>query len=108
VVAASSTTMVGVALLSHTGEVALLYVLPDARLRGVSKALLAALEDAATHLGLSELTLKSTSTAQRFYSRCGFVPAGEPTKGFGLTLGFPMSKRLQRTAKKRRDAERRR
>ena len=93
-VAEDDASIVGVALLSRTGEVALLYVSPDVRFRGVSKALLSTLEHEATRLGISELTLSSTSTAERFYSRCGFMSAGEPTKGFGLTMRLPMSKRI--------------
>jgi len=85
----------GFALLNRSGTVALLYVTPAARFRGVSKALLASVEHAAAELGLDELSLVSTSTALRFYTSCGYVAAGEPRSGFGVSASYPMAKRIR-------------
>ena len=86
--------LVGFGLLSRQGTIALLYVSPDTRFRGVSKGLLAALEREAIAAGISELELESSLTALPFYSRFGYVPARPPCQGFGATTCYPMSKRL--------------
>ena len=88
----------GYGLLHRGGTVALLYVAPEARFRGASRALLAELEDRARKLGLSTLNLSSTATALRFYERCGFVSAGPPEPGFGASTCFPMVKQLASAA----------
>ena len=85
--------IVGVALMSASGEVALCYLLPEARFAGVGKALLSAIEREAERRGLDSLHLASTATARSFYLRNGFVPDGEPTPAFGI-VAFPMRKRL--------------
>jgi GNAT superfamily N-acetyltransferase len=81
-------------LLDRGGTVALLYVAPEARLQGASRALLAEIETRARELGLSALKLSSTATACRFYERCGFVSAGVPEPGFGVSQCYPMVKQL--------------
>jgi GNAT superfamily N-acetyltransferase len=93
-VAAEGDAILGVASLSPAGEVTLNYVSPDARLRGVSKALVARLEAEAAALGLATITLTSTATARKFYAACGYADAGAPVSGFGITQGFPMTKRI--------------
>jgi GNAT superfamily N-acetyltransferase len=93
-VAAESEAILGVAAMSSSGEVILNYVSPDARFRGVSKALVRGLEVRATQFGIQELTLKSTATALPFYRSMGYTDAGAPTKGYGITMGQPMKKRL--------------
>ena len=55
--------------------VALLYVDPNDRFKGVSKTMLAAIENEADELGLDELVLDSSSTALRFYNVAGYVKA---------------------------------
>jgi GNAT superfamily N-acetyltransferase len=69
-------------------------VSPDARFRGVSKALMRALEDGARELGLPACSLESTETARRFYLSIGYSEAGPPTQGFGVSLCHPMVKTL--------------
>jgi GNAT superfamily N-acetyltransferase len=93
-VATQGTAIAGVAALSGSGEITLNYVSPDARFRGISKALLARLEGRAAELGLTALTLQSTATALRFYQSVGYIEGGPPTRGFGLTVGHPMVKHL--------------
>ena len=75
------------------GIVLLNYVSPEARFRGVSNALLAALEDAARSEGNAWCALESTKTAHRFYQERGYSDVGEPGFKYGLTT-FPMRKSL--------------
>jgi GNAT superfamily N-acetyltransferase len=93
-VAERNNEVVGFALLNLKGSIALLYVSPGARFSGISKALLGAVEQAATASGISELRLESTVTARRFYSRCGYSLAGPPGKGFGISRCYPMSRQI--------------
>lgn len=90
-VAEMNGSIVGVALMSATGEVALCYLLPETRFVGVGKALLSAIEREAERRGLDALHLASTATARSFYLRNGFAPDGEPTSAFGI-VAFPMRK----------------
>lgn len=92
--AESEPGLVGFGLLNVSGYIALLYVHPEARFRGVSKALLSGLEQESRRLGICELKLESSLTALRFYQRAGYSPTGECTKGFGCTQCHPMSKML--------------
>ena len=85
--------MVGVALMSKSGEIALCYLVPEARFIGAGKALLSFMEIEAARRGLDSLHLESTATARAFYLRNGFLPAGEPKEAFGITA-FPMRKKL--------------
>jgi len=79
---------------TDAGEITLNYVSPDARFRGVSKALLRALETRAADRGNTQCTLTSTDTARRFYHANGYTEIGAPIGKFGTTSGYPMSKSL--------------
>jgi GNAT superfamily N-acetyltransferase len=94
VAAEQSGRVVGFGLLSRAGFIDLLYVVPEARFQGASKALLAAMEDAARSLGVERLNLNSSARAKRFYERAGYATAGEPKQGFGITTCYPLSKQL--------------
>jgi GNAT superfamily N-acetyltransferase len=94
VVAERNNELLGFALLNLRGTIDLLYVSPNARFSGISKALLAALEQAAIAAAIRELKLESSATALRFYTRCGYTSAGPPGKGFGITSAYPMSRQL--------------
>lgn len=96
IVAEAGGDLAGFALLNRDGRIALLYVAPQVRFRGVSKALLASLEERARALGLEELTLESSLTALSFYERCGYWRSGEPVPGFGATRAYPLRKSLER------------
>jgi GNAT superfamily N-acetyltransferase len=72
-VAVESGTVISVGYVSHDGEIAMNYVLPDARFRGVSRAMVQALEARARHHGATRSVVVSTTTARRFYERCGYV-----------------------------------
>lgn len=86
--------VVGVGGMTSSGTVTLLYVSPEARLNGVSKALLSELENRARDLGLDELDCVSTATASRFFQSAGFTMTRQPISGIGHAPSFPMAKKL--------------
>lgn len=88
--------ILAVGLVTDAGEVTLNYVSPDARFRGASRALLAALERRAAERGNARCTLKSTETARRFYRDLGYTQGASPTGEFGTRSGYPMSKDIAR------------
>lgn len=69
------------------------YVAPAARFLGVSKAMMAALEEEARALGALSVTLESSLTAAPFYRALGYRDAGEAGVKHGLP-NFPMEKAL--------------
>ena len=85
-VAIDDQDLLGIGAMTCIGRVTLNYVHPDRRFRGVSKALLAHLEREATKLGLRELTLQSTKTAEQFYRAAGFVVRPDPTRPDDCTM----------------------
>lgn len=94
-VATDGMAICGVGMVTGAGEILLNYVSPDARFRGVSKGIIAGLEERARSLGVGAVTLQSSTTACRFYISAGYASLGPPTKGFGITLCHPMAKRLR-------------
>jgi GNAT superfamily N-acetyltransferase len=82
----------------NSGEITLNYVAPRARFRGVSSALLAALEARAARYGVARITLHSTETAHRFYLARGYSDEGAPVGKFGTRGSYPMSKPLTLSA----------
>lgn len=91
-VAVEHGTILAVGGVTDAGEITLNYVSPDARFRGVSRALLGALEARAIQRGNIRCTLTSTETARRFYHANGYIE-GEPVAGkFGTSASYPMSK----------------
>lgn len=91
-VASDSRGILAVGSVTDAGEIELNYVSPDARFRGVSKAMLQALEIRAAERGNRQCTLTSTETARRFYLSNGYVENGSPVGGFGTSSGYPMTK----------------
>src|ERR1700761_1141245 len=75
-VAVDGDSILAVGSVTDAGNVTLNYVSPDARFRGVSRALLNALEIRAVDRGNVRCTLTSTETARRFYHANGYVEAG--------------------------------
>ncbi len=97
-VAVEAGDILAVGSVTDEGEITLNYVSPDARFRGVSRALLHALEARAIQRGNVCCTLNSTETARRFYHSNGYVEDGPPVGGFGTSSSYLMSKALQQTA----------
>jgi GNAT superfamily N-acetyltransferase len=93
-VAVEGGAILAVGAVTDKGEIILNYVSPDARFRGVSRALLGALEVRARERGSARCTLISTETARRFYLSAGYVEDGPPEGKFGMAASYPMSKRL--------------
>jgi GNAT superfamily N-acetyltransferase len=93
-VAVEDGSILAVGAVTDEGEIALNYVSPDARFRGVSRALLGALEARAVDRGNAQCRLTSTETARRFYRANGYVDDGAPAEGFASVLGYPMFKVL--------------
>ena len=93
-VAVEDGIVLAVGAVTDMGEITLNYVSPDARFRGVSRAMLCALEARAIARGNTRCTLISTATAHRFYEAAGYVEDGPPQGKFGTTGSYPMSKRL--------------
>jgi GNAT superfamily N-acetyltransferase len=86
--------IVAVGMATDSGEILLNYVSPDVRFRGVSRALLAALEARVAERGAGQCRLESTETARRFYRANGYAEDGAPTEKFGMSSGFRMAKTL--------------
>lgn len=86
--------ILAVGSVTNAGEVTLNYVSPDAKFRGVSRALLRALEARAIERGNARCTLTSTETARRFYRANGYVEDGHLAGKFGTRASYRMSKSL--------------
>jgi GNAT superfamily N-acetyltransferase len=93
-VAVEEETVLAVGIVRHDGEITCNYVSPDARFRGVSKAMLAQLEATARDYDNDVCHLISTETAHRLYLSAGYEDCGVPQGKFGATSSFPMLKRL--------------
>jgi GNAT superfamily N-acetyltransferase len=93
-IAVEDSTILAVGSVTGAGEINLNYVSPAARFRGVSRAMMAALEFAVRQRGVSRCTLISTTTARRFYHAIGYVEDGQPEDKFGTQGSYPMSKNL--------------
>ena len=93
-VAVEGDAILAVGSVTDAGEITLNYVAPSARFRGVSRAPLKALEARALERGSTECRLHSAETARRFYLSSGYVDTGEPSGKFGMSSGYPMSKRI--------------
>jgi ribosomal protein S18 acetylase RimI-like enzyme len=94
-VAVENGTILAVGAVTDQGEITLNYVSPGARFRGISRALLAALEARAMERGNQRCTLVSTDTAHAFYRSAGYVDTGIPEGRFGTRASHPMTKTLQ-------------
>ncbi|MGD0104823.1 MAG: GNAT family N-acetyltransferase [Rhodopila sp.] len=92
-VAVERDTILGVGSVTNGGEITLNYVSPDARFRGISRALIGALEDRAMQWGNARCHLVSTVTARRFYRSAGYTDHGPPLSKFAMS-SYPMSKAL--------------
>jgi GNAT superfamily N-acetyltransferase len=92
--AVEGSTILAVGQVTLAGEINLNYVSPEARFRGVSRTLMAALEARALANGATRCTLLSTETAHRFYLSGGYVDVGHPVGKFGTDASYPMAKEL--------------
>lgn len=86
--------ILAVGSVTDKGEILLNYVSPDVRFRGVSRALMRALEARARQRGNAECRLFSTATAFPFYRAAGYRETGPVQVRFGMSSCYPMAKRL--------------
>jgi GNAT superfamily N-acetyltransferase len=93
-VAVENGSILGVDSITDGGEIMLNYVSPDARFRGVSRGLIATLEERAMLCGVERCHLLSTETARGFYHRAEYRGGGPPVGKFGTSASYPMSKTL--------------
>ena len=93
-VAVTGNDILAVGSVTDNGMITLNYVSPAHRFRGVSKAVLAALEARAVARGNDSCRLNSTATAARFYQANGYADDGAPETLFGIA-GYPMMKSLR-------------
>lgn len=92
-VAEADGAIASVGCLRTDGHILLNYVAPERRFRGVSKAMLVALERHARALNLGAVSLESTKTALPFYKAAGYEEVGAPVTKHDLPT-WPMVKRL--------------
>jgi GNAT superfamily N-acetyltransferase len=93
-VAVEDGNILSVGAVTNAGEITLNYVSPDARFRGVSRAMLRALERRAADRGNSQCTLTSTETARAFYRSNGYAERETLINDSAPRSGYPMQKRL--------------
>jgi GNAT superfamily N-acetyltransferase len=86
-------SVAAVGAVTTAGEVALNYVAPASRFRGISRALLAFMEADMRAAGIADAKLTSTETAHRFYLAAGWGDSG-PVETDGFVPGYPMRKHL--------------
>jgi GNAT superfamily N-acetyltransferase len=84
IVAERDGQLLGLALLTQAGRVALCYVEPGALRIGVGRALLAAVEEQARAWNIRKLNLHSPESSATFYERHGYANAGLEKSCFGL------------------------
>lgn len=92
-VASEGDAIAGVASAAAKGEILLNYVSPDFRFRGVSKALVSALETYLRAQGCRRAFLSSTLTAHSFYRGLGYRDTG-PAEAWRTMRAQPMEKPL--------------
>lgn len=80
--------IVGVALLTRAGKLALCYVLPEAQRRGAGRAMLARMESTAREWGVKTLQLHSTVSAEAFFAAHGYNPSGNVRSPYGVDTLF--------------------
>ncbi|AXA90343.1 GNAT family N-acetyltransferase [Massilia sp. YMA4] len=83
-VAVRGETIVGVALLTAAGKLALCYLEPEALRQGAGKAMLARIEQQALALGMKTVFLHSTVTAEGFFAGRGYRRDGLLRAPYGI------------------------
>ena len=84
IVAVEDGDVIGVALLTVAGKLALCYVLPEARGHGAGKAMLAKAEETACAWGVKTIQLHSTTTGEGFFARYGYQHSGHVRSPYGV------------------------
>ena len=92
IVAERDGELLGMALLTQAGKLALCYVEPGALRSGVGRALLAAVEDQARAWDIRKLHQHSPESCASFYERHGYANAGIEKSCFGLECSLMWKK----------------
>jgi len=87
--------LAAVGLVAWRGEIVLDYVAPEARFRGVSKALMAHMEGHLRDRGMERVVLFSTHIARQFYCSLGYEEIGRRESQFGTLDIIEMAKPLE-------------
>lgn len=87
-VAVEDGEIIGVALLTGAGKLALCYLLPEARGKGAGKAMLAKMEQTACNWGVKALQLHSTAAGAAFFASHGYTRAGNVRSPYGVETIF--------------------
>jgi GNAT superfamily N-acetyltransferase len=88
-VAVDEGEILAVGSVTDAGTIGLNYVSPDVRFRGISRALLNALEARAAEQGSHRCNLTSTETARRFYLSSGTSKTAPRLAALGRVRGIP-------------------
>ncbi len=92
-VAEEDGALAAVGSVTDTGFIGLNYVSPNFRFRGVSRALVRALEARVLERGNRRCIVQSTETAHPFYHALGYRDDGMP-QAFGTGKSYPMARDL--------------
>jgi GNAT superfamily N-acetyltransferase len=84
IVADTGTQLMGVALLTQAGKLALCYVEPTVLRHGIGRAMLDAVETQARAWNISKLHLHSPASAAGFFARLGYADGGKDKACYGL------------------------
>ncbi|MDO9712740.1 GNAT family N-acetyltransferase [Paracraurococcus lichenis] len=83
-----------VGMVAWRGEILLNFAAPEARFRGVSKALMAHMERHLRDRGVKQVVLFSTHVARRFYGALGYAEVARRESRFGTLDIIEMAKPL--------------
>jgi len=86
--------ILGFSLFSESGEILLLYVLPEHQKCGVGSALLEGIEKEANNNKITTITAYSTISAKLFYEKHNFTHFDKPNQVGHIVGEFPMQKSL--------------
>jgi len=94
VVCTNDVLVVGFGTITLGGEVLLIYLVPEATLKGNGKLMLEAMETRVISEGIEEIRTISSITAKPFYERNGYIKNGEPLLVGGIKGDFPLIKKV--------------
>lgn len=87
-VAVQAGTVVGVALLTRAGKLALCYLLPEVLRQGIGRALLERIEQQAKQWDIKALQLHSTVSGETFFASQGYTHEGNVRSPYGVETIF--------------------
>lgn len=88
VVAIDEGELVGLALLTQAGKLALCYVMPGELRKGIGSAMMRAVEAQARAWDIGRLHMQCPASASGFFERLGYINAGKDKACFGLECDF--------------------